>query len=36
MPYQWDSFLAYRLQYAIVNNFLMELFDNYDFYTQVC
>jgi hypothetical protein len=35
MPYQWDSVPSYRLQYAIVNQFLMELFGNYDFYTQV-
>jgi hypothetical protein len=35
MPYQWDSVPSYRLQYAVVNQFLMELFGNYDFYTQV-
>jgi hypothetical protein len=35
MPYQWDRVPSYRLQYAIVNQFLMELFGNYDFYTQV-
>jgi hypothetical protein len=35
MPYQWDSIPSYRLQYTIVNKFLMELFGNYDFYTQV-
>jgi len=35
MPYQWDSIPSYRLQYAVVNQFLMELFGNYDFYTQV-
>jgi hypothetical protein len=35
MPYQWDSIPSYRLHYAVVNQFLMELFGNYDFYTQV-
>jgi hypothetical protein len=28
MPYQWDSVPAYRLQYAVVNKFLMELYFN--------
>jgi hypothetical protein len=36
MAYQWDSVPSYRLQYAIVNGFLMELFGNYEFYAQVC
>jgi hypothetical protein len=35
MPYQWDSVPSYRLHYTTVNQFLMELFGNYDFYTQV-
>lgn len=35
MPYQWDSVPAYRLLDSTVNEFLMELFGNYNFYTQV-
>jgi hypothetical protein len=34
MPYEWDSVPFYQLQYAVMNQFLMELFGNYDFYTQ--
>ena len=35
MPYDWDYVPSYRLTDWIIDEFLQEVFENYDFFIQV-